>query len=212
MGIAWPQRKNKQPISMIRWLWLALLERNQSSAANEDTSVIGNCSARGSNATLFEAFFLRYDRQITGYLWRMTGNEQIASDLAQETFLRAWQHFDSISHYDKPLSWLFRVATNLARQHHRQSASMDISILLTDENDPSSSDPTAHIIEQDLIRQTLIKLPFHQRAALVLREVYGLSCVEIGNLLNISRDAVKMSLWRAREQFRTRYLQEEENA
>ena len=59
------------------------------------------------------------------------------------------------------------------------------------------------------MRQTLLQLPIRQRAALILREVIGLSCAEIGDLLNISRDAVKMALWRAREQFRARYLGEE---
>ncbi|MBA3827211.1 MAG: hypothetical protein H0X24_25370 [Ktedonobacterales bacterium] len=58
----------------------------------------------------FETFFLRYDRQIASYLWRMLGDEHSASELAQETFLRAWQHFDEIRAYERPLAWLFRVA------------------------------------------------------------------------------------------------------
>ena len=60
-------------------------------------------------------------------------------------------------------------------------------------------------IEVDLVEQTLLELPPKQRAALVLREVYGFSCEEIGSTLGMSRDAVKMSLWRARERFRVRY-------
>jgi len=214
--MAWPWRQRSQPISSGKWIGarlFALLERDRPSAAGKESHHAGAYSAGRTSATEFEAFFLRYDRQITGYLWRMTGDDQIASELAQETFLRAWQHFDAISRYDQPLSWLFRVATNLARQHHRRMASpMRTTTTLDEDTDPASSDPTIRFAEQDLVRQTLLQLPIHHRAALILREVYGLSCAEVGSLLNISRDAVKMALWRAREQFRTRYLREEEDA
>ena len=50
----------------------------------------------------FEAFFRRHERNIFGYLWRMTGDEQAAYDLSQETFVRAWQHFDRIASYERP--------------------------------------------------------------------------------------------------------------
>jgi hypothetical protein len=46
----------------------------------------------------FEAFFGRHERDIFGYPWRLTGDEQSARDLTQETFLRAWQRFDSSRH------------------------------------------------------------------------------------------------------------------
>jgi RNA polymerase sigma-70 factor, ECF subfamily len=115
-----------------------------------------------------------------------------------------------VSHYEQPLAWLFRVATNLARQYHRrQMIPLRTAVLLNEEHDPASSDYSTRFAEQDLVRQTLLQLPIRQRAALILREVHGLSCAEIGDLLHISRDAVKMALWRAREQFRARYLGEE---
>lgn len=48
----------------------------------------------------FETFFRRYEQDIFGYLWRMTGEEQTAYDLSQETFLRAWQRFERLRGYD----------------------------------------------------------------------------------------------------------------
>ena len=213
MGITllWQQRRL---ITAKGWLgsrWLALLERDHPPAADGTEHQADAYAASNTNAAEFEAFFLRYDRQITSYLWRMTGDEQVASELAQETFLRAWQHFAAVSQYEQPLAWLFRVATNLARQHHRRhSAPVGMATTLDATTDPASSDPTLRFAEQDLVRQTLLQLPVHQRAALILREVYGLSCAEVGSMLNVSRDAVKMLLWRAREQFRVRYLREEE--
>lgn len=155
----------------------------------------------------FEAFFSRYEQQVFGYLVRMTGDEQTARDLSQEAFLRAWQHFDQLQTYDHPSAWLFRVATNLALSHLRRRGSpVGSAKLLGDDDGPARSDPAWRFIERDLIEQTLLELPPKQRAALVLREVYGLSCQEVAQALSMSRDAVKMSLWRAREQFRVRYV------
>jgi RNA polymerase sigma-70 factor (ECF subfamily) len=211
--MAWPWQQRLHRISPKKWLsvrWLALLEKDRPSAADREPH---HADAVGDQrAAAFEAFFLRFDRQITSYLWHLTGDDQSASELAQETFLRAWLHFDSVRQYEQPLAWLFHVATNLARQHHRrQRAPVGMAVALDEATDPTSSDPTLHFAEQDLVRQILLQLPIHQRAALILREIYGLSCAEIGSLLNMSRDAVKMALWRAREQFRVRYLREEED-
>ncbi len=213
MAITWSWKQHLRQLSAREKLpvpWLVLLKRDHPSAAGREGHHAGANSVGGSSATEFEAFFLRFDRQITSYLWRMTGDEQVASELAQETFLRAWQHFDAVSHYEQPLAWLFRVATNLARQHHRrQVIPIRTTTMLDGDDDPASSDHSTRFAEQDIVRQTLLQLPIRQRAALILREVHGLSCAEIGDLLHISRDAVKMALWRAREQFRARYLGEE---
>ena len=215
MGMAWLRQPHLTVAEELGARWLALLGRDQPSAAGREAGHAGAHSEGGSSSNSsstaeFEAFFLRYERQISSYLWRLTGNEQAASELAQETFLRAWQHFDAVRHYEQPLAWLFRVATNLARQNYRRRVlPLRRVTRLDDGDDPASSDYSTRFAEQDLVRQTLLQLPIRQRAALILREVHGLSCAEIGDLLNISRDAVKMALWRAREQFRTRYLGED---
>ncbi|MGZ3715278.1 MAG: RNA polymerase sigma factor [Ktedonobacterales bacterium] len=157
----------------------------------------------------FEALFLQFERQVFGYLMRMTGDEQTARDLSQETFLRAWLHFAKLSTYDSPAAWLFRVATNLAISHLRRRATLVGSAqLLGDDDSPARSDPAMHFVEYDLVQRTLLALSPKQRATLVLREVYGFSCDEIARVLGCSRDATKMTLWRGREQFRARYTRE----
>jgi RNA polymerase sigma-70 factor, ECF subfamily len=165
-------------------------------------------SSPGHNtAPIFEVFFWQFERQIIGYLCRMTDDEQTAFDLSQETFLRAWQHFDELLSPAQSRSWLFRVATNLALNHLQQRASRSV-IHLTDQ-DFGKSDPGHRIAEQELVRQILQQLPPKQRSALLLFEVYGLSCEEIGTLLHMKLSAVKMTLRRAREHFRNAYLREE---
>jgi RNA polymerase sigma factor (sigma-70 family) len=150
------------------WPMLMLLHIAQTSHGNDS-------SARTQVDTLSaecERFIRDHERAILNYLWRMTGDEQTASDLTQEVFLRAWQHFDSIRRYDQPRAWLFRVATNLALTHlQRQPASTGGIAELDDEHGPADSDPAGRIAESDLGRHTLLQLPPKRRAALVLREV-----------------------------------------
>lgn len=159
-------------------------------------------------AAAFEPFFREHERAVYACLWRLIGDAQSARDLTQETFLRAWRHFDRAQAYDRPLAWLLRIATNLAfSQYQRESARPTVSTdALRDSDTPSRSDPTRGLAERDLVQRTLLELPPNQRAALVLREVYGFSCEEIGGMLDMSRDAVKMALFRGREGFRRRYL------
>jgi RNA polymerase sigma-70 factor, ECF subfamily len=154
----------------------------------------------------FEAFFNRYEPEIAGYLWRMTGDEQGACDLCQETFLRAWQHFDTICTYEKPGAWLIKVATNLALQYLRKQATpIRAATPLDNILEPSSSDHGKRVVENDLIRETLLELSPRARALLVLREVHGLTGDEIAQTLGMPSTAVKMALWRACTQFREAY-------
>jgi RNA polymerase sigma-70 factor (ECF subfamily) len=166
--------------------------------------------AERADLRAYEAFFERHHGDIFSYLWRLTGDEQTASDLTQETFLRAWQHFSKVNTYDRPGAWLFRVATNLAVSHQRRRATpAGAPAPLDDDGGPASSDPAWRLAERESVRTTLMALPVRQRAVLVLREVYGLSGEQIATTLSISEGAVKMLLSRARESFRARYLREE---
>ncbi len=158
----------------------------------------------------FEAFFREHERAVYACLWRLMGDPQTARDLTQETFLRAWRHFEQIRGYEQPRAWLVKVATNLARTSHRGAHLRPISTdALPDSQAPARSDPTQRLAERDLVQRTLLELPIAQRAALTLREVYGFSCAEIAETLGISRDAAKMALFRGRESFRRRYLGKE---
>jgi RNA polymerase sigma-70 factor, ECF subfamily len=163
---------------------------------------------QGTSNSAFETFFWRFESKVFGYLWRMVGDEQSALDLTQETFLRAWQHFQELAPDRKPAAWLFRVAANLALSHLRRRGIVPMTTL--EDTHFGSSDPGRRIVERDAVEQALLALTPRQRSVLVLHEAYDMTCEEIGHILDISRDAVKMALWRAREAFRTSYLREED--
>jgi RNA polymerase sigma-70 factor (ECF subfamily) len=158
----------------------------------------------------FDRLFERHERQVFGYLWRMTGDHALASDLCQETFLRAWQRFDRLSTYENALGWLLRVATNLAIDAQRgRRRLLLLTAPLDDENEPVAGDPTGSVADRELVGQILQGLAPRARAALVLREVYGLSLDEVAQTVGATPVATKKMLSRAREQFRVAYLRED---
>ena len=156
-----------------------------------------------------ERFIEAHQRAVLNYLWRMTGDEQAAYDLTQEVFVRAWQRFDTVRTYERPRSWLLRVATNLALTYlKRRTTRIYDTTSLDDQLGPATSDPAWRLAESDHVRSTLLRLAPKRRGALVLCEVYGLSAAEVGQALGMSEAAVRMALHRAREQFRELYSRE----
>jgi RNA polymerase sigma factor (sigma-70 family) len=156
----------------------------------------------------FETFYRQHERDIFGYLWRVTGDEQTANDLTQEVFLRAWRQFEKLRGYERPEAWLFRVATNLAlNERRRQRGAGPDATLLGDER--AAGDHATQLATNAALRAALAGLPARQRAALILRELYGYSCDEIAGVLDVSRAAAKMTLSRARERLRALYLKED---
>lgn len=202
MGVVWPARMRQRPRTrrnLPRWLdpiWRL--------AAQGTGGIAAPTSAR---ETRFDALFQRRERELYAYLYRLTGDRQTASDLTQETFLRAWQHFDKIGGYTEPEGWLFRVATNLALNERRHRAIVGSHAPLPEDQGSASSDPAWHVAERDAVLSTLLALPAHMRAALILREVHGLAFDEVARALGITHAAAKMTLTRARERFRLAYLE-----
>ncbi len=167
--------------------------------------------ATSAGVDAFEAFFWRYERDILGYLWRLTGDEQAAYDLSQETFVRAWQRFETLQHYDQPRAWLFRVASNLGVNHLRGRSRRGEHTGITEDIQnivARGGDPAHRLAENDAIRRILANLPPKQRAAVVLCDVYGLTSAEAATALGLSHGSLKMSLWRGRERFRQEYQRE----
>jgi len=185
-------------------------------ARTDGPEKIASSESKSQNKSLetFDLFFRQYSSAVFGYLWRMTGEEQAANDLTQETFIRAWKQFSHISTYDQPRAWLLRVATHLALNYRRQSVrhhEIQWQELHDEEYDaPLAADHTVQIVNRDDICRILLTLPARERSALVLHAVYGLSCAELSEALHISVAAAKIALWRGRPRFRAHYSGEED--
>jgi RNA polymerase sigma-70 factor (ECF subfamily) len=184
-------------------------------ADGAEPAAIGHSGrADGPDTRAFDLFFAEHEQPLYGFLRRMVSSDEVALELAQESFFRAWQHFDEVSAYDRPGAWLFRIATNLAISHLRRRWPAPFADLASERDDDTlaeerfadPSDFASDSAERDAIGRVLRQLPERQRAALLLRAVHGLSCDEIAQALGLSSVAARKLLSRGRERFRALYL------
>jgi RNA polymerase sigma-70 factor (ECF subfamily) len=173
---------------------------------NTESSTLLNDLHTG-NPDLFESVVEKYQQPITRYLYSLTGDYEIARDLAQDTFFNAYKNIHKTDPDLKLGAWLYRIATNNALQHHRRKKILGFIPFETigktgiKGNGAHPEDP----VENMAIRDTLSKIPYRQRVCLVLYYIEGYKCPEIADALELSEAAVRKRISRAVKLFRRIY-------
>jgi RNA polymerase sigma-70 factor (ECF subfamily) len=130
-------------------------------------------------------------------MW-ICGNDALAKDLVQETYLRAWKALDKLNDIKAAKSWLITILRReYARTFERKVPKFtDVeNVVIADERELEPEDR----LEIGLLRQGIMKLPPKYREPLLMQVVLGFSCEEISRTLEISKSAVMTQLFRARE-------------
>ncbi len=158
-------------------------------------------SERGDEAA-FEALIRRHQRMIYALTYRMTGSPADAEDLAQDTFIKAFQQLSGYRGEAKFSSWLYRIAVNLslnwkARQDRHQRLQSEYA-----QHQEGGTGSDGGRTQQ--IESALLKLPPKQRAAVVLTAYDGLSHAEAARVLGCSETTVSWRLFAARRTARMR--------
>jgi RNA polymerase sigma-70 factor (ECF subfamily) len=167
---------------------------------------------RDGDESAFQEIVRRYRNPITNFVYRMIDDYERSVELAQETFIRV---YTSAARYQANYSfstYIYRIATNLAiselrRRKRRRFVSL-FSPFNDDNGDPVEIDPpdSGPLQDQSLIEQerrravarAITSLPEKYRAAIVLRDVEGLSYDRIAEVLKLSEGTVKSRINRAR--------------
>jgi RNA polymerase sigma-70 factor (ECF subfamily) len=137
---------------------------------------------------------------------RLTGDRHRAEDLTQDTFLRAWKSRQQLKDSRAERVWLLRIAANLWTDALRQRSTPSATVSPLPD-DACVSQPTAERsaeTRESLARalELLDGLPVRQRTVLYLTAVEGLSLSEVGKILGINTNAVKVNLSLARKRMR----------
>jgi RNA polymerase sigma-70 factor, ECF subfamily len=170
---------------------------------------------RAGDAQSFELLLVRHRRPVVRYLTRMTGNQAVAEELAQEVFLRVYRARDGYEPTAKFTTWLYRIATRLAlnsirdRKPERRVHSLD-DAGLEDAPKLEAVDGRATREQEMLeaaglavVRRAVAELPEKQRAAVLMHKYEELDYQQIAGALDCSVSAVKSLLFRAYERLRT---------
>lgn len=180
-------------------------------ASDEDLVV----AFKRGDVRAYDMLFRRYQAPVFNYVSRMVGSRQAGEDLAQETFYKAFVALGRTRTETHFRAWLYRIATNAAISHLRRRGGQSVS--LDGGEDPpevpatdTSDDPEASQLRREtaeVVHRVLRLLPDSYRQILLLRDHHGLSYLEIGEVMGLSVEAVTSLLFRARREFRQRYLE-----
>jgi RNA polymerase sigma-70 factor (ECF subfamily) len=158
----------------------------------------------------------KYHRSMINFLYRMVHTQAVAEELAQEVFLRVYRSRESYRAEAKFTTWLYRIATNLAVNHARDTkherAAQNVYLDMPDEETgttPEVADDRPSV-EQSLlkdermaaIRKHVMSLPERQRTAVLMHKYQGLDYRQIGEVLKLSESATKSLLFRAYQTLR----------
>lgn len=158
----------------------------------------------------------KYHRPMIHFLFRMVRNQAIAEEMAQDVFLRVYRARDSYRAEAKFTTWLYRIATNLAVNHARDTknerSAQTVYLDAPDEEtgttpDVADDEPS---VEQRLIRDErmaairkhVVALPERQRMAVLMHKYQGMDYKQIGEVLKLSESATKSLLFRAYQTLR----------
>jgi len=169
--------------------------------------------ARSGDSDAFRLLVEQHSRAIFRLAFRMTGNEQDAEDVVQETFLRAYKQLDRYEARSSFSTWLFRIASNYSldlirmRKRHedkrQRSTEEDHDILQSIPLDTPGPDRLVYGTQvHDPVNAALNELSPQERTAFVLRHFEGLSIEEIGASLGTGTNATKHSIFRAVQKLR----------
>ena len=166
----------------------------------------------------FDFLMNKYRRPMVHFMFRMVHNQAVAEEMAQEVFLRVFRSRETYRAEARFSTWLYRIATNLAVNHARDTKNERLAPkLMLDEPDPETgslhdvadSTPT---IEADLLRQERLRaikqhvlaLPERQRTAVLMHKYQDMDYKAIGAVLKLSESATKSLLFRAYQTLRER--------
>jgi RNA polymerase sigma-70 factor (ECF subfamily) len=144
----------------------------------------------------FESLIKDYQRMIHSLCFRMTGSAADAEDLAQETFLQAFQHLAGFRAESRFSSWLYRIAMNQCLNWRKHQSRQD-QLYKQWSDQPREAASPDHPNSQ-LIQDALTKLHPKQRAAVLLTTYDGLSHAEAAQVLGCSETTVSWRLFAAR--------------
>jgi RNA polymerase sigma-70 factor (ECF subfamily) len=164
----------------------------------------------------FSILIEKYRKQIVHFMFRMSRNQAVAEELAQEVFLRVYRSRQTYRAEAKFSTWLYRIATNLGVNHARDTKyERTAQNVYLDQPDPESgttpdvADSTPSV-EQELvrdermraIRKHVMALPERQRSAVLMHKYQEMDYKEIGEVLKLSESATKSLLFRAYQTLR----------
>jgi RNA polymerase sigma-70 factor (ECF subfamily) len=177
-------------------------------AREEDHQLLRRAQAGDERA--FEALVHKYQSRAWRVARNLVGNDEDAADLAQEAFVRVFRNLSSFDFEHAFTTWLYRIVTNLAIDHLRRRRPVWSTASQGEEEgeqelvDQRVASPAEGLEQAELaleVRACMDALAPHFQSVLMLREIEGLPCMEIAEIVGATHVTVRWRLHRGRKLF-----------
>lgn len=166
--------------------------------------------ARGGDARAFDRLVERHQARVHATLARMTGDPDLALDLTQDAFIRAWEQLDGFEGRSAFSTWLYRIAVRLtydALERGKRRSDEELDAALVDPA-PGPADDVEAAERAALLQRRIAALPAQQRAVIVLRTWERLPYREIAAILETTETSARVSFHHGLTRLRETYLKE----
>ncbi|MFC4597513.1 RNA polymerase sigma factor [Cohnella hongkongensis] len=151
---------------------------------------------------LFDELMMTYGRDVWNYAYFMTKRRDLAEDIAQDVFVKAYEHLDSFRGGSSVKSWLLTIARNTALDYLKTAWMRKVQLFpswFRQDAARSAESEWFGSEEKNRIWGLVLELPRKQREVLILFAHYRMSMKDIADMLGISEGTVKSRLHRARQ-------------
>jgi RNA polymerase sigma-70 factor (ECF subfamily) len=159
---------------------------------------------RDEAAVFVEVLFGKYHNEIYAYLLRMLREPELAADLTQDAFVKAYRNYETLEKPENARAWLYQIAHRVALDEIRRRKI--IRFFPWSGESPGSAPSAEHLVMDAHLsadmQRALARIPERQRAALLLAELHDLTGLELAAALGVSHVAARALLTRARESLR----------
>jgi RNA polymerase sigma factor (sigma-70 family) len=165
--------------------------------------------ARAGDQEAFRLLFVRFSRPVFQFIYQLVSQRDLAEELTQETFVRAYRSLKQLRDDSRFSTWLFGIGHNVAREfmRARQQQIQSLSEEINQTEDTRSISPVDGVLEKELnlaIENALQELDEERRAIFVLKVFQQRSYQEIVEITGFSLAKIKTELHRARLKLRQR--------
>ena len=161
--------------------------------------------AQRGDERAFSLIVRAYEQPVYNYVLRLVGDRSLAEDLTQEVFLRVYQGLPGFSDRSRFTTWMFQVTKNRVLDELRALERRPRAVVALDDIPPLEvvDQPFERAETIDAVWRAVEGLTVDLKMALLLRDVVGLSYVEIADALEITLATVKWRIYKAREEVAT---------
>jgi RNA polymerase sigma-70 factor (ECF subfamily) len=154
--------------------------------------------------TFVERVYAAHHGEIYAYLARMVRDDELAADLTQETFVKAYRAYDTLIDHNRARAWLYQIAGRTALDELRRRKIVRF-VPWTGESRGTAASAEELVMRGRVsaeLERALLRIPPRQRQALLLAELHDLSGLELADALGVSHVAARALLTRGRESLR----------